>query len=72
MKQKFKNHLAIRWENITLCGKNGIYLNVYWADAYKRIKLDPDNRDIKFCQTCLKVKKKRKIKQLTAEECKKA
>lgn len=71
---KSDNHLAIRWnsQSLTLCGLRMDDLNVYWADAVSAIKKNSEYKGIKFCEQCLMIKKKRKIKQLTAEECKKA
>ncbi len=68
-----KNHLAIRYEYITLCGINHTkHPRIFWADAVKIIKSNPDYKGIKICKNCEKISKIRKIKQLTAEECRKA
>ena len=68
-----KNHLAIRYSPITLCGiSSKLPANVYWADAVKAIKSNPDYKVIKFCANCNKIFKSKRIKQLTAEECKQA
>ncbi len=70
------NHLSIRkfydYPSVTLCGLKGKELGVYWADAVKSIKSKPEYNRIKFCSNRLRIMKARKIKQLTAEECKKA
>lgn len=70
-----KNHLAIRHNFVTLCGVN--YENkqlpfrrTFWADAVKVIKANPDYKGVNFCSNCLRILKTKRIRQLTAQECK--
>lgn len=72
-----KNHIATRYKDITFCGLdyeklNPFNVSLWWADAIKTIKSDPDYRGIKFCGNCMKIWKKKRIKQLNPQECKEA
>lgn len=76
-KPRLKNHIADRYQNggYVFCGLNYTkksYLGAWWGDAIKTIKSNPDYKGIKFCKNCYKIWKKKKIRQLTAEECRKA
>ena len=67
------HHIALRYKDFTFCGKfiDSIY-HCFWADSIKVVKSNPDYKGAKFCKSCMKISKLKKIKQLTAEECKKA
>jgi hypothetical protein len=67
-----KTHIAERYRVDTLCGKNSnrVICNVFWLDSIKAVKSNPEWKGVKFCGNCMKIFKSKKIKQLTAEQCK--
>ncbi len=71
-KQPSTNHLAVRNSSFSMCGHNTEGKNTIWADAFSVVKNNPEYKGIQFCMHCLKVFRTKNIRQLTAEECRKA